>query len=57
MVCKTWWVQGMISASLENGKVPPALKESVVHLLLKNTSLDPDVLNNYCLVTNISFWG
>ena len=47
----------MINASLRDGEVSGALKHAVVHPLLKRASLDPEVLNNYCLMANIPFWG
>lgn len=38
----------------EEGTVPPALKETVAHLILEMTSLDPAILDNVHPVSNVS---
>ncbi|XP_058018454.1 uncharacterized protein LOC131187816 [Ahaetulla prasina] len=48
------WLQGIINASLLEGVFPAALKEAVVRPL-KKPSLDPAVLGNYRLVSNLRF--
>ncbi|XP_058024513.1 uncharacterized protein LOC131190935, partial [Ahaetulla prasina] len=44
-----------INASLLEGVFPAALKEAVVRPLLKKPSLDPAILGNYRLVSNLRF--
>ena len=43
----------IINMSLSQGKVPASIKEAIVTPLLKKQSLDPDVLSNYILVSNL----
>ena len=42
------------NASLENAVMPVVLKQAIVRPLLKKKSLDKDILNNYCPVSNLS---
>lgn len=41
--------------SLQTGVLPAAFKPAVVKPLLKKSSLDPSILNNYRLVSNLLF--
>ncbi|XP_049434761.1 uncharacterized protein LOC125890251 [Epinephelus fuscoguttatus] len=45
----------MINLSLQAGHVPSALKTAVIRPLLKKHTLDPDVLANYRLISNLPF--
>lgn len=53
----TGWAKGVLNASLHNEVVPTALKEAVVHPLLKKPTLDTLECNNYRLVTNTPFFA
>uniref|UniRef100_M3XIQ1 Reverse transcriptase domain-containing protein n=1 Tax=Latimeria chalumnae TaxID=7897 RepID=M3XIQ1_LATCH len=47
----------IVSASLEEGVFPVALKKAQVRPLLKRISLDPDDLGNYRPISNLPFLG
>ena len=45
----------IVNKSLTSGEFPSALKQSLIHPLLKKPDLDKDVLKNYQPVANIPF--
>ncbi|KAF7239274.1 Inactive carboxypeptidase-like protein X2 [Varanus komodoensis] len=51
------WIQEVINASLRDSRMPAPLKESVVRLVLKKASLNPEMATNYRPVANIPFLG
>uniref|UniRef100_A0A803TSP9 Reverse transcriptase domain-containing protein n=1 Tax=Anolis carolinensis TaxID=28377 RepID=A0A803TSP9_ANOCA len=51
------WFVAIINASLGQGTVPSCFKQAVVKPLLKKTSLDPSVCNNYRPISNLPFLG
>uniref|UniRef100_A0A803T733 Reverse transcriptase domain-containing protein n=1 Tax=Anolis carolinensis TaxID=28377 RepID=A0A803T733_ANOCA len=51
------WFVAIINASLGQGSVPSCFKQAVVKPLLKKTSLDPSVCNNYRPISNLPFLG
>lgn len=50
-------VHFVFNASFWEGMVLPALKKAVVYLLRKMSSLDPMVLENFHLISNLFFIG
>jgi hypothetical protein len=44
----------IINLSLQHGTVPDSLKEAIIRPLLKKPSLNPDAMNNYRPVSNLS---
>lgn len=48
------WLIAMDSASLSEGIVPSLL---VAHFLFKKPLLDPIILDNFCPISNLPFWG
>uniref|UniRef100_A0A803U0C0 Reverse transcriptase domain-containing protein n=1 Tax=Anolis carolinensis TaxID=28377 RepID=A0A803U0C0_ANOCA len=51
------WFVAIINASLCQGSVPSCFKQAVVKPLLKKSSLDPSVCNNYRPISNLPFLG
>uniref|UniRef100_A0A803SLJ1 Reverse transcriptase domain-containing protein n=1 Tax=Anolis carolinensis TaxID=28377 RepID=A0A803SLJ1_ANOCA len=51
------WFVAIINASLGQGSFPSCFKQAVVKPLLKKTSLDPSVCNNYRPISNLPFLG
>ena len=49
------YITNIINTSLETGSVPDTLKSAIVRPLLKKHNLDPNDLNNYRPVSNLSF--
>ena len=47
--------QKIVNLSLTSGTVPIALKKAVVKPLIKKPNLDPEVLGNYCPVSNLPY--
>lgn len=47
----------LVNISLQSGTFPSALKTAVIKPLLKKSSLDPTVLNNYRPISNLPFLG
>uniref|UniRef100_A0A8C6WDV8 Reverse transcriptase domain-containing protein n=1 Tax=Neogobius melanostomus TaxID=47308 RepID=A0A8C6WDV8_9GOBI len=47
----------LVNISFETGAFPKALKTAVIKPLLKKSSLDPKVLNNYRPISNLPFLG
>ena len=45
----------IINMSLESGTVPATFKHAVITPLLKKPNLDPDLMNNYRPISNLSF--
>ena len=45
----------IISMSLESGTVPATFKHAVITPLLKKPNVDPDLMNNYWPISNLSF--
>ena len=43
----------IVNLSLESGRVPPSLKTAIVLSLLKEPSLDHEILGNYRLISNV----
>lgn len=48
-------ILAIINSSLISGVVPTSFKHAVVQPLLKKPNLDPDILNNYRPISNLSF--
>ena len=51
----TEWATTIINGSLQEGKVPLALKETLIRPIRKKLSLAADDIGNYRPVTNVSF--
>ena len=51
----TEWTTVIINGSLLEGKVPPALKETLIRLIRKKPNLAVDDIGNYRPVANVSF--
>ncbi|RJG14581.1 hypothetical protein D4A39_16865, partial [Alcanivorax profundi] len=47
----------LVNSSLQSGAFPQALKTAVIKPLLKKSSLDATVLNNYRPISNLPFLG
>ena len=47
--------QKIVNVSLTSGTVPTAFKKAVFKLLIKKPNLDPEVLSNYRLVSNLPY--
>ena len=47
--------QKIVNLSLTSGTVPIAFKKAVVKPLIKKPNLDPEVLGNYCPVSNLPY--
>ena len=45
----------IINSSLRSSQVPKSMKSAIVTPLLKNSTLDPDILKNYRPVSNLSY--
>ena len=45
----------IINSSLRSSQVPKSMKSAIVTLLLKNSTLDPDILKNYRPVSNLYY--
>ena len=50
-------ITNLVNISLETGTFPKALKTAVIKPLLKKSSLDATVLNNYRPISNLPFLG
>ena len=48
-------ISNIINLSFQQASVPSALKLAFIRPLLKRSSLDPEVLNNYRLISNLPF--
>ena len=48
-------LQLIINKSFKEAKVPHKLKRANVSPIIKNKDLDPENLENYCLISNIPF--
>lgn len=42
---------------MSDGIIPSLLMEALVHSLFKKPLLDPSILDNFCPVSNLPFWG
>ena len=47
-------ITNIVNFSLTSGQFHPILKESIISLLLKTSTLDKDELSNYRLISNLS---
>ena len=45
----------IINSSLRSSQVPKSMKSAIVTLLLKKSTLNPDILKNYRPVSNLSY--
>ena len=50
-------IQCIINKSFQTGIFPDSLKDAIVHPLIKDCKLDPDILKNYRPITNLKFIG
>ncbi len=50
-------MMSIIKKSLQSGEVPPLLKVSKIHPVLKKSNLDPNEMSNYRPVSNLCFLG
>ena len=50
-------IQCIMNKSFQKGIFPDSLKYAIVHPLIKDCKLDPDILKNYRPITNLKFIG